>query len=79
MKIMSSAEASKDFINILDSLNDDADMIFINSQNDKDAVVMSLDHYNSLVETIYLLRTPANAAHLTKSIAQYRAGNRIKN
>lgn len=79
MKIMSSAEASKDFINILDSLNDDADRIFINSQNDKDAVVMSLDDYNSLVETIYLLRTPANAAHLTKSIAQYRAGNRIKN
>lgn len=79
MKIISSAEANKDFKKVLDSLNDDADMIFINSQNGKDAVVMSLNHYNSLMETLYLLGTPANAAHLTRSIAQYRAGNRIKN
>ena len=38
------------------------------------AVVMSMDYYNSLMETIYLSRSPANAAHLNKSIAQYNAG-----
>jgi len=35
---------------------------------------MSLDSYNSLMETVHLLRSPANAEHLGKSIAQYQAG-----
>lgn len=35
---------------------------------------MSMDYYNSLMETIHLSRSPANAAHLHKSIAQYNAG-----
>ncbi|MFP3409675.1 type II toxin-antitoxin system Phd/YefM family antitoxin, partial [Pseudomonas sp. SIMBA_065] len=42
-----------------------------------DAVVMSLDYYNSLMETVYLLKSPANAAHLADSIAQYKAGQTV--
>jgi antitoxin YefM len=29
---------------------------------------MSLDTYNSLMETVHLLRSPANAAHLQRSL-----------
>lgn len=29
------------------------------------------------METLYLLKSPANAAHLAKSIAQYQAGETI--
>ena len=39
-----------------------------------DALVMSLDHYSSLMETVRLLNSPANAAHLARSISQLRAG-----
>ncbi|MBE0373576.1 hypothetical protein PFLA_a1339 [Pseudoalteromonas flavipulchra NCIMB 2033 = ATCC BAA-314] len=35
---------------------------------------MSLDYYNSLMETVHLLRSPQNAEHLNRSITQYRAG-----
>lgn len=33
---------------------------------------MSLDYLNSLLETVHLLKSPANAAHLECSISQYR-------
>jgi hypothetical protein len=39
-----------------------------------DAVVMSFATFNSLVETVQLLKSPANAAHLARSIEQYRQG-----
>ena len=52
----------------------DADTTIITRRDAEDAVVMSLDYYNSLMETVYLMRSPANAEHLNKSIAQYRAG-----
>jgi antitoxin YefM len=39
---------------------------------------MSLDHYNSLMETVYLLRSPANVEHLDRSIAQYKAGRAVQ-
>ena len=75
MKIIGFAEANKDFKKVLNIVNDDTDIVFISRKNDKDAVVMSLAHYNSLMETLYLLGSPANAAHLAKSIEQCQAGN----
>lgn len=79
MKTISFSEASKDFEAVLNTVNDDADPIIIGRQNDNDAVVMSLAHYNGLVETLYLLKSSANAKHLATSIKQYRATDRIAN
>jgi hypothetical protein len=39
-----------------------------------DAIVMSFDHYTSLIDTVYLLSSPANAALLAKSIEQMKSG-----
>jgi antitoxin YefM len=35
---------------------------------------MSLNTYNSMMETLHLLKSPANVKHLEKSLAQYRKG-----
>ena len=37
-------------------------------------MVMALNHYQKIIETMHLLASPANAAHLAKSIAQHKAG-----
>ena len=59
---------------MLDTVHEDADVAIISRRDGADAVVMSLDHYQSIMETMHLLATPANAAHLAKSIAQHKAG-----
>lgn len=48
--------------------------LIITRQNGKDMVIMSLEDYNSFIETIYLLSSPNNVAHLSKSIQQVEDG-----
>ena len=74
MQVISYSEARNNLKNVLDAVNDNVDVTIINRRDAGNAVVMSLDHYNSVMETLYLLQSPANAAHLAKSIAQLRAG-----
>jgi len=40
--------------------------------------VMSLELFNSLLETVHLLKSPANAAHLERSIAQFKQGKVVE-
>ncbi|WP_305402238.1 type II toxin-antitoxin system Phd/YefM family antitoxin [Photobacterium leiognathi] len=74
MRIVSFTEARNDLKAVLDNVEKDVDITVITRRDAKDAVVMSLDYYNSLMETVHLLRSPENAEHLNRSIAQYRAG-----
>jgi antitoxin YefM len=74
MRIVSYTEARNSFKAVLDTVNADADVTVISRRDGADAVLMSLEHYQSLMETMHLLSTPANAAHLAQSIAQHRAG-----
>ncbi|KVX07146.1 type II toxin-antitoxin system prevent-host-death family antitoxin [Alcaligenes nematophilus] len=74
MKIISFSEARNSLKAVLDGVVDDASTTIITRRDAEDAVVMSLDYYNSLMETVHLLRSPANAEHLSRSIEQYRAG-----
>lgn len=74
MQVISYSEARNALKSVLDSVNDNADVTIINRRDAGNAVVMSLDHYNSIMETLYLMQSPANAAHLAKSLAELRAG-----
>ena len=74
MHTISFTDARSNLKHILDRVANDRDITLITRRNGEDAVVMSLDTYNSLTETLHLLKTPANAAHLQRSIAQYQNG-----
>jgi antitoxin YefM len=78
MRIVTYSEARSSLKSILDAVHDDADVTIISRREGADAVVMSLDHYQSMMETIHLLSTPANAAHLAQSIAQHKAGKAVR-
>ena len=75
MRIVSFTEARNGLKSVLDQVVNDADCTVITRRDSDDAVVMSLDYYNSLMETVHLLRNPANAEHLRRSIEQYREGD----
>ena len=78
MRIITYSEARSSLKSVLDTVSDDADVTIISRRDGADAVVMSLDHYQSIMETMHLLSTPANAAHLAKSIAQHKAGKAVR-
>jgi antitoxin YefM len=74
MWVINFSEARNRLKSVIDQVVNDADVAVITRRDADDAVVMSLDHYNGLMETVHLLKSPANVAHLSKSIKQYRAG-----
>jgi antitoxin YefM len=57
---------------------EDADHTIITRRDAEDVVVMSLESFSSLMETVYLLQSPANAAHLARSIDQFRQGKIVE-
>ncbi|WP_456238542.1 type II toxin-antitoxin system Phd/YefM family antitoxin [Plesiomonas shigelloides] len=61
MRIVSFTEARNSLKSVLDSVVNDADTTIITRRDADDAVVMSLDYYNSLMETVHLLRSPRRA------------------
>jgi len=74
MQVVNFTEARNNLKRVLDDVVEDADYTVINRRDSADTVVMSLDSFNSLMETVHLLRSPANVAHLEKSITQYHQG-----
>ncbi len=74
MRVISFSEARNNLKQVIDRVVDDADVAVISRRDSPDAVVMSLETFNSWMETVHLLKTPANAAHLGKSIQQLRKG-----
>jgi len=74
MKIISYSEARNRLKAVLDGVVNDADATVITRRDAEDAVVVSLEYYNSLMETVHLLRSPANVEHLRRSIDQYHSG-----
>lgn len=75
MKVVAYSHARNALKSVLDDVLQDADVTIISRRDAKgDAVVMSLDYYNSLMETLHLLSTPANAKALARAIQQDRAG-----
>lgn len=78
MRVINFSEARNKLKSVLDQVVNDADYTIISRRDAEDAVVMSLDQFNGLMATVHLLKSPANAAHLAKSIKQYRKDQTVE-
>ena len=71
---LSASEARKRLFPLIEQVNDDQEPIEIVSKAGT-AYLVSADQWRSLMETAYLLRSPANAERLLRSIADAEAGH----
>ncbi|HNS17377.1 MAG TPA: type II toxin-antitoxin system prevent-host-death family antitoxin [Bacteroidales bacterium] len=59
----------------LDEVENDNEILIIKRSNGDGAVLISLNEYNSLMETVHLLSSKANADRLYESIRQMKEGD----
>jgi antitoxin YefM len=71
---MSFTETRANLAAALDAVENDAEELVITRAGHEPVVVVTLAEYESLKETDYLLRSPANARRLREAIEQDRAG-----
>jgi antitoxin YefM len=72
---VTASEARRNLFPLIEQVNDDHVSVEITSRRGR-AVLMSLADYESLQETAYLLRAPANARRLLEAIRQAADGER---
>lgn len=70
---ITASEARSDLFGLIERVNLDQTEIEITSKRGS-AILMSKDEYDSLVETAYLLRSPANARRRMSALGQVGAG-----
>ena len=58
----------------LDNVEDNNETLIVKRKTGKGTVVISLDEYNSIMETVHLLSSKSNADRLYESIKQMKDG-----
>jgi antitoxin YefM len=64
--------------NFLDDVENNNETLIIKRGTGNGAVLISLDEYNSIMETVHLLSSKRNADRLYESIQQIKAGKGVK-
>jgi len=78
MQVVSLTEARNNLKSVFDSVYLDHEDVIIHRKGRESIVMISMDEYNSMKETNYLLSSPNNAKHLRESIEQLRKGQVIE-
>ncbi len=75
MRAITYTNARNNLANTMKRVCDDHDPIIVTRKNNEAVILMSLEDYESLTETAYLLQSPKNAKRLIASIEELNAGN----
>ena len=74
MNAITYTHARENLAKTIEKVVSDRDPVIITKKNDMSVVMISLEDYESLQETAYLLRSPKNARRLLESIAELEEG-----
>lgn len=74
MKTLSYTESRAHYAEVLDSVVNDREEVVITRAGHEPVVLMSLADFESLRETAYLMRSPANARRLLDAMERLEAG-----
>jgi antitoxin YefM len=74
MKHVSYTDLRANLAKYMEEVGDSRAPLHITRQNARSVVMMSEDEYESVMETLHLLRSPANAARLLRSVKAAEAG-----
>lgn len=74
MAHVSYSELRTNLASYMDQVCDDRAPLLVTRQNARSVVLMSEEDYEGLMETVHLLKSPANAARLLRSITQANQG-----
>ncbi|MCI7305712.1 MULTISPECIES: type II toxin-antitoxin system Phd/YefM family antitoxin [Trueperella] len=75
MRTMSYTESRANYAQVLDDVVDNREEMIITRAGHEPVVIVSLAEYESLRETAYLLRSPANARRLLDAIENLEQGH----
>ena len=74
MSHVSYTELRANLAKYMDEVCDSRAALHVTRQNARSVVMMSEQEYEGMLETLHLLRSPANAARLLRSIESANAG-----
>ena len=74
MHVISFSQARSQFKGVIDRVVADCDVTLIHSRDGQNAVLLSESTYNSMLETLHLMQSPANARRLMSAVEHDRKG-----
>ncbi|MFN6476839.1 type II toxin-antitoxin system Phd/YefM family antitoxin [Nostoc sp. DedQUE07] len=74
-KITSPTDARNDFFKLLELVVENHQVYMINRRDGENVALIAESDLVSLLETVYLLRSPANARRLLDAIEESKTGN----
>lgn len=78
MEAISYSAARKNLVKTMEKVCDDHSPMIVTRKNSRAVVIISLEDYNAMEETAYLLRSPTNAERLNQSMQQAQSGKVVK-
>ncbi len=74
MQVVNFTEARNNLKSLCDTVYTNSEEVIVNRKNGENVVIISLESYNALQETSYLLASPNNKRRLLSSLSHARAG-----
>ena len=78
MQVVNYTEFRKNLAENLNMVNDNSEVVVVSRSKGKNVVVMSLEEYNSIQETLYLVSEKANRKRLDEAIEEMNSGKFLK-